>query len=739
VKQTYAYDAWGRMTEVKKGTLRAGFYEYFGDGERFKKVAYDGTTPYEHITLGGYEIEQLKNNMIRYRWAVSGPAGVICWKQAIAPATAFEMAVNRESEYTLATLAGERFLDGLFTPPARSGGPIAFSLATASHSLAAAGDLYAAVSHGARGFSLDPQAQRDAGVLVLLLMGGCIAVLLWSTRARAWAMVLISLHKGGRGALLAPPFAKGGPGGISLPSPPFSKGGPGGISPLGLWNLPAFRFAARALVLVLFFQGGWALVPMAQEMAPEAASPCTETFYPLTDHLGTVVTLLDHNGAVVYTQHFNPFGQKDEANSDKKPSVCNNGEPEDRWPYGFTGQQGDTESGLIYMHARYYNPAIGHFMSPDTVLPSPSDSCSYDRYAYCRNNPINLTDPTGHFFWAPIIGAIVGAVMAAVSGQNIFVGAMLGALTGAMFGAAAGHGIGWTIAAGAASGAISSAVYGGNVLQGAMLGAAGAAIGYGVAKWGGLPASQGGLELKDLGQGVLSIASGGLVGGITSLAMGGDFARGFAYGAVSAGLSWAANEVAGTIGRSSPSETGTNQEEQYKVSSDLGEAPDPFVVEGQLCDLRPQERAVVNQRAELDFLAKTNPKSETEFALMPGEDPIHHAGPPRAREVSLRALFEQNAKKMAALRIKDFGQLVRESYAIGHYHIGLYGGRHEGPSLTDAWGGGGAYLRWAAGKAVFVRDGAAFYFLRPLPVVTYYGAPITPDHYWIKYNVPRSY
>ena len=33
------------------------------------------------------------------------------------------------------------------------------------------------------------------------------------------------------------------------------------------------------------------------------------------------------------------------------------------------------------MHARYYNPAIAHFMSPDSVVPNPDDTYSYDRYA----------------------------------------------------------------------------------------------------------------------------------------------------------------------------------------------------------------------------------------------------------------------------------------------------------------------------------------------------------------------
>ena len=92
------------------------------------------------------------------------------------------------------------------------------------------------------------------------------------------------------------------------------------------------------------------------------------------------------------------------------------------------------------MHARYYSPAIGHFLIPDTVLPNPGDSLSYDRYAYVRNNPIALTDPSGHIFGVDdaillamvIIGAAVGATIAAINGGNIVQGVVAGAIGGFM-------------------------------------------------------------------------------------------------------------------------------------------------------------------------------------------------------------------------------------------------------------------------------------------------------------------
>ena len=46
--------------------------------------------------------------------------------------------------------------------------------------------------------------------------------------------------------------------------------------------------------------------------------------------------------------------------------------------------------------ARWYDPALGRFIQPDTLVPDPADAKMFDRYAYVNNNPIKYTDPTGH-------------------------------------------------------------------------------------------------------------------------------------------------------------------------------------------------------------------------------------------------------------------------------------------------------------------------------------------------------
>ena len=50
----------------------------------------------------------------------------------------------------------------------------------------------------------------------------------------------------------------------------------------------------------------------------------------------------------------------------------------------------DTRSGLYYYGARYYDPELGRFIQPDTILDG------LNRFAYCHNNPVKYTDPTGN-------------------------------------------------------------------------------------------------------------------------------------------------------------------------------------------------------------------------------------------------------------------------------------------------------------------------------------------------------
>ncbi|TEB10867.1 RHS repeat-associated core domain-containing protein [Pelotomaculum propionicicum] len=63
--------------------------------------------------------------------------------------------------------------------------------------------------------------------------------------------------------------------------------------------------------------------------------------------------------------------------------------------FRFAGEQYDSND-LIYLRARYYNPATGRFLSQDTFQGKLNDPLSQNRYAYCGNNPVLFVDPTGN-------------------------------------------------------------------------------------------------------------------------------------------------------------------------------------------------------------------------------------------------------------------------------------------------------------------------------------------------------
>jgi len=73
----------------------------------------------------------------------------------------------------------------------------------------------------------------------------------------------------------------------------------------------------------------------------------------------------------------------------------------------FTGQRLDSTD-LYYYNARYYDPTIGRFISPDTVVQNSANPQTLNRYCYCLNNPLKYTDPTGHSYKDPYVGWILG-------------------------------------------------------------------------------------------------------------------------------------------------------------------------------------------------------------------------------------------------------------------------------------------------------------------------------------------
>jgi RHS repeat-associated protein len=186
-------------------------------------------------------------------------------------------------------------------------------------------------------------------------------------------------------------------------------------------------------------------VPDEQGLSPQLNALQTKGTVPNinyyhSDHLGSSNVITDAKGNQVEFSEYTPYG------GFSRRIIPNNGA--ERTTHYFTGKELDASTGLYFYGARYYDPALGRFITPDTIVQSPYDPQSLNRYAYCRNNPINLVDPTGHLWWwviPAIIGAIIGGATAAITHQPIWQGILIGAATGVL-----GAGLGTYLGEGAA-------------------------------------------------------------------------------------------------------------------------------------------------------------------------------------------------------------------------------------------------------------------------------------------------
>jgi len=127
-------------------------------------------------------------------------------------------------------------------------------------------------------------------------------------------------------------------------------------------------------------------------------------YYYHCDRLGTPQLLTDARGIVVWSAHYEAFGD----------ATVQLHEVEQ--PLRFLGQYFDGESGLHYNRARYYDPALGSYLSADPALPPGSAN----QYRYVSGNPINLSDPLGLFGeswpgWVKTAVSVAGSIAVGVA------------------------------------------------------------------------------------------------------------------------------------------------------------------------------------------------------------------------------------------------------------------------------------------------------------------------------------
>lgn len=136
------------------------------------------------------------------------------------------------------------------------------------------------------------------------------------------------------------------------------------------------------------------------------------------DHLRGLVATSDQDGALIDTLRYDPYGRLLERN----------GVPPAQ-PMGFAGGENDT-TGLVYLQARYYHPALGVFISVDPLVQDAMVSFAWSAYAYCADNPATLSDPSGLSFNLLKFTIGVVAVVAVVAAVVVSSGALAGPAIG---------------------------------------------------------------------------------------------------------------------------------------------------------------------------------------------------------------------------------------------------------------------------------------------------------------------
>ena len=97
------------------------------------------------------------------------------------------------------------------------------------------------------------------------------------------------------------------------------------------------------------------------------------------------MTSLTKDGQAVASTSYNLYGAR-------KTSTDTTGQP-----FTYNGEARD-DTGLDYLRARYYDSQGGTFLSEDSYPGEDTDPLSQNLYSYVQNNPVNYTDPSGHFW-----------------------------------------------------------------------------------------------------------------------------------------------------------------------------------------------------------------------------------------------------------------------------------------------------------------------------------------------------
>jgi RHS repeat-associated protein len=141
--------------------------------------------------------------------------------------------------------------------------------------------------------------------------------------------------------------------------------------------------------------------------APIAARTGTDLVWLAGDSQDTESVTIDASSLAVTRRWYDPYGNP----AGTVPSAFPDGEK------GFVGGTADSATGLTDLGAREYQPGTGSFISPDALL-APYVPEDLNPYAYSKDDPASLSDPTGLYWIRKDFGSIDSIWIGAATFHN---------------------------------------------------------------------------------------------------------------------------------------------------------------------------------------------------------------------------------------------------------------------------------------------------------------------------------
>ena len=131
-------------------------------------------------------------------------------------------------------------------------------------------------------------------------------------------------------------------------------------------------------------------------------------YYYLRNGQNDIVGIIDRSGTTVVEYRYDAWGKLLSTTGSLASTLGKDN------PIRYRGYYYDTETGLYYLQSRYYDPDTGRFINADDVdfIGVTGTIPSHNLFAYCENNPVNNSDPSGCFVirrW--MIACIVDALL----------------------------------------------------------------------------------------------------------------------------------------------------------------------------------------------------------------------------------------------------------------------------------------------------------------------------------------